>query len=301
MTKNDEYHITTQVLALCHFAGIRPRQFEALIHNFRSLEQILKADKDALMAIEGMIADTAKKIAGTSAYLKQAEELHRRLKEQDITVITRFDDDFPRFLFELNDPPPLLYVRGRIPANNEKRVALVGAENATNEGIELTVKLARAFTEAGVQIVTSLSKGIDATAHIGAKAANGVSFCVLDSGLDHIHPPEHMPLAIDIVQSGGVISEYPPEQVHTSESFISSNRILVGLAQAVVITEMYHDSTRTLDLLSFCKQIGKLTFFMVDPERGALADKESLAQSVSCGAIPLVGLNKTDDIVKALV
>jgi DNA processing protein len=253
------------------------------------------------MAIDGMTAKTAKRITGTASLLKQADELHRQLKKRDIAVMTRFDNDFPQLLFELNDPPPLLYIRGRMPDNDKKTVALAGAENATNEGIEWTVKLAGAFAKAGVQVVASLSKGIDAAAHIGAKAAGGVSYCVLDSGFDQIHPPEHMPLAIDVAQSGGVISEHPPEQTYTTESFKSSNRILVGLAQAVVVTELYDDSTRTLDLLSFCRQIGKLTFIMVDPERGALADEGSLAKAVFCGAISLTGLEKTGDIIKALV
>jgi DNA processing protein len=301
MTQNDKYHTAVQVLALCRLAGVSPRLFEVLIHLFGSPEQILKADRNSLMAINGITAKTAKRIAGTTALLKQADELHKQLKERDITVMTRFDNGFPQLLFELNDPPPLLYIRGRMPDNNKKTVALAGAGNATNEGIELTVKLAATFAKAGVQVIASLSRGIDAAAHIGAKAADGVSFCVLDSGFDQIYPSEHMPLAIDVAQSGGVISEYPPEQTYTTESFKSSNRLLVGLAQAVVITELYRDSTRTLDLLSFCRQIGKLTFIMVDPERGALADEGSLAEAVSCGAIPLTGLEKTGDIIKALV
>ena len=301
MIENDEYCTAVQVLALCRLAGIQPRLFEVLVHLFGSPERILKADRSSLMAIDGMTAKTAKKITGTAALLKQADELHSQLKKRDIAVMTRFDNGFPQLLFELNDPPPLLYIRGRMPDNDKKTVAFAGAENATNEGIEWTVKLAGAFAKAGVQIVASLSKGIDAAAHIGAKAAGGVSYCVLDSGFDQIQPPEHMPLAIDVAQSGGVISEHPPEQTYTTESFKSSNRLLVGLAQAVVVTELYHDSTHTLDLLSFCRQIGKLTFIMVDPERGALADEGSLAEAVSCGAIPLTGLDKTGDIIKALV
>jgi DNA processing protein len=301
MAQNNEYGTAVYVLALCHLAGVQPRLFEVLIHLFGSPERILKADRNSLKAINGMTAEMAKRITDTAALLKQADELHRQLKERDIAVITRFDSGFPQLLFELNDPPPLLYIRGRIPDNNKKTVTLAGAENATNEGIELTVKLASAFAGAGVQVIASLSRGINASAHVGTRAADGVSYCVLDSGFDQIHPSEHIPLAIDVAQSGGVISEYPPEQTYTTESFKTSNRLLAGLAQAVVITELYHDSTRTLDLLSFCRQIGKLAFIMIDPERGALADEGSLAEAVSCGAIPLAGLGKIGDIIKALV
>ncbi len=301
MIQNDEHRTAIQVLALCRLAGVQPRLFEVLIHVFGSPGRILEADTRSLLAMDGMTVTTAKKITAATASMDQADEVYRHLRERDIAVMTRFDDDFPQLLFELNDPPPLLYVRGRMPDNNKKTVTIAGAENATNEGIELTVKLAGTFAGAGVQVIASLNKGIDAAAHIGTKAAGGASFCILDSGFDQIHPSEHMPLAIDVAQSGGVISEYPPEQIYTAESFKFSNRLLVGLAQAVVVTELYRDSTRTLDLLSFCRQIGKLAFIMVDPERGVLADEESLAEAVSCGAIPLTGLEKTDDIIKALV
>ncbi|HWR82589.1 MAG TPA: DNA-processing protein DprA [Candidatus Deferrimicrobium sp.] len=204
-------------------------------------------------------------------------------------------------LLELNDPPPLLYVRGHMPDKSCKSVALVGAEDATHPGIELTVKLAGLFARAGVQVVSSISKGIDAAAHIGARASNGVSYGVLDSGLDHIHPSEHVPLAIDIAQSGGVISEYPPEQSYTDGNVASSNRLVAGLAQAVVVTEMYRTSERSHDLLRFCRQIGKLAFLMVDSTQGALADNESVAEAVACGAIPMTGLEKVQDIIRVLV
>lgn len=301
MNQSDKYRIVNQVLALCRFAGVEPRLFEVLIHHFHNLEDIFRADTSSLMAINGMATETAKKISHQTTLLKEADKFHTRLTERDIAVTTRFDNSFPQLLFELNDPPPLLYIRGKTPDNSKKTVALVGAENATNQGIELTVRLAGSFGAAGVQIVASLRKGIDAAAHLGAKAADGISFGVLDSGFDHIHPPEHIPLAIDIAQSGGVISEYPPDQIYTMENYNSSNRILVGLAQAVVVTELYNDSIHALNLLSFCRQIGKLTFFMINPEWGTLADEGSFAEAVSFGAIPMVGFDKIDDIIKVLI
>jgi DNA processing protein len=296
-----DYDVTTQVLALCRFSGVQPRLFEALISHFGTLEDILLADTGTLIKVKGMTTEVATKIAGTSGYLKKASEFHADLKGRNIEVKSRLDDEFPRRLFELNDPPVLLYVRGRTPDNTRKTVAIAGAENATNEGIELTVKLARRFASSGVQIIASLRKGIDAAAHLGAKAAESASFSILDSGFDHIGPAEHIPLAIDIAKAGGVISEYPPDQMYTDETFKRSNRILAALAQAVVTTELYWESTRTLDLLSCCNQIGKLAFIMSDPTLGALADQESLSAAIANGAIRLEGLEKVDDIVKALV
>lgn len=292
---------TIQVLALCRYADVKPRLFQALLQHFGTLERVFKADSGKLMAIEGIAADTANKISQSRKFLDQAEEYHQSLKDREISVITRFDDEYPNLLNELNDPPPLLYVRGNTPGRNVKTAALTGADEATQNGIELTIEVSRQFAAADVQIISSLNKGIDAASHIGSKAADGISFSVLESGFDDIHPSENMPLAIDIVNSGGLISEYPPEQGFHEDNYKSSNRLIAGMAKAVVVTEAYKDSYRTLDLLTCCNQIGKLTFFIIDPEHGALADEDSLRMAVSNGAIPMAGLDKLDDIIKSLV
>ncbi|MEW5994284.1 MAG: DNA-processing protein DprA, partial [Candidatus Zixiibacteriota bacterium] len=162
-------------------------------------------------------------------------------------------------------------------------------------------KVARRFAEHGVQVIASLARGIDAAAHIGAGAAEGVSFGILDGGFDHIEAKEEMPLAIDIAREGGIITEYPPDLEKSDKHLPAVNRLIVGLAQGVVVTEVYSYSTRTRDLLRFCRQIGKLAFLVIDPEHGALAEEESLAEAVACGAIPLTGLDKVDDIIRTLV
>jgi len=292
---------TTQVLALCRYADVKPRLFQSLLQNFGTLERVFKADSGKLMAIEGMVADTANKISQSTKFLDQAEEYYQSLKDRDISVITRFDDEYPNLLNELNDPPPLLYIRGNIPIRNAKTVALTGADEVSQNGIELTIEVSRQFAAADVQIISSLNKGIDTTSHIGSKAVDGISFSVLESGFDDIHPSENMPLAIDIIDGGGLISEYPPEAGFHEDNYKSSNRLIAGMARAVVITEAYKDSYRTLDLLTCCNQIGKLTFFIIDPEFGALADEDSLRLAVSNGAIVMVGLDKVDDIIKSLV
>ena len=295
------HNVTHTVLALSRFAGVGPRLFEALLHRYGSLERIVRADSGSLMAIEGMSAEDANRITGATGFLAEAAEYHAALAERDIQVETRFGDSYPERFFELNDPPPLMYVRGRMPDCKQKILAIAGTQAATNEGIELTVHLAGACAAAGVQVVSMLKKGISVAAHLGARAANGASYALIESGFDHIDATEEIPVAIDIIQSAGILSEHPPEKNPEKHSFRAANRLLAGLVQAVVITEVYKGSKRTWDLLSCCSQIGKLTFVLIDPRHGARADKESLDRAVSCGAILMVGLDKIDDIVKSLV
>ncbi|MEW6051913.1 MAG: DNA-processing protein DprA [Candidatus Zixiibacteriota bacterium] len=301
MTDSSVYTQTTQMLALCKFGGVGPRLFDALFGHYGSLPAILDADRQSLLSIPGMTEALADKIKRANGSLEQADQYAGFLKERDIAITTRLDDAYSHHLFELNDPPTLLYVRGRMPDTDRKSVTLMGAEDATNTGLEITSSLAKAFAVAGVQVVSSLTGGVDLSAHLGCRAAAGNSFAVLATGFDHLDQSAQMPLAVDIAHGGGVLSEYSPDFVTSETALQESNRLLVGLSQAVVVTELYGDSARALDLLEFCLQIGKLTFILSDSTRGVVTDNAGYDRAVECGAIPLDGIGRVDDIIKSLV
>jgi DNA processing protein len=301
MTTSSQFSPATQLLALTRFGGMTPRIFVSVLQQFGTLTGILDAELEEYLPISGISAAAAKRLARASNHLAESARLVEELGRRDIRIVTRFDEDYGRLLSELNDPPPLLYLRGRMPDASKKSVTLVGTHSATEGGIELTTRLARSFAEAGVQVISSLNVGNDAAAHLGAKAAGGVSFSVIDTGFDHIPQTEGIPLAIDITQGGGIVSEYPPEFDKRDSTLEASNRLLVGLGQAVVVTEIYKDSRRTHDIIEFCKQIGMIAFLMIDPKYGPLADSSSLEHALRCGVIPMEGLERTNDIIKVLV
>ncbi len=171
MTNKITLETTIRVLALSKFIGITPRMFESLLFHFETLERILRADSGKLMAIDGMSAKYANKINKSAHYFKKAETYLQELNEKEINVVSRFDAEYPQSLFELNDPPLILYYRGKLPDNNKKKVTLSGTEHASQEGIALTVELAEIFARGKVQIISSLRKGIDASAHVGCGTA----------------------------------------------------------------------------------------------------------------------------------
>ncbi|MBD3402766.1 hypothetical protein GF420_07710 [candidate division GN15 bacterium] len=301
MTNVSDYPQQTHLVALCTLSGVSPRLFDLLFARYGETEKILKANKASLLKIDGMSSAQAGRITSAKDRLEDARRLLTRLEERDITVVTFFDRNYGELLSELNDPPPILFVRGSMPDRNEKSVTLIGTESATAPGIELTTELARRFGQAGVQVISSLRGGIDAAAHLGARAGGGTSYAVIDTGFDRLSDEKTMPLAIDIVEHGGVISEYAPDHKATQDTLEQSNRLLVGLSQAVVVTEVYGDSDKTLDLLSFCRMIGKMAFMMVDPDQGAFADEKSLQKALEYGALPMKGLEHTEDIIRSLV
>jgi DNA processing protein len=301
MTEISDYSLATQLIALCKLGGVTPRMFEALFPRFGSTEKLIEASAADLESFDDLSAETAARVTAARDHLEEARALEENLSDREIHSKTRFDKDFPHLLFELNDPPPLLFVRGSLPDPNKRTVTLIGSSNASNDGIQMTTRLARTFVEADVQIISSLHGGIDTAAHLGSKTAGGKSFAIIDEGFDQLAGADVMPVAIDVAQAGGVISEYLPHREESEETIKETNRLLVGLGQAVVIPELYAESLRILDLLTFCNEIGKLVFVVIDPELGAFSDKKSLGHAIHNGAIPIQGYDAVKDIINALV
>jgi DNA processing protein len=291
----------TQIHCLLTAGGLTSRAFDSLLTLLGSPEAILKAGSSYLASIDGMTDDAADRIAQARKQLDRSQGILEELHGRDIRTVSRLDPEFSDLLFELNDPPALLYIRGRLPDSSTKSVTLIGTHEASEPGIALTTSLAQSFAEAGVQVVSSLRGGTDVAAHLGAISQSKSTFAVLDCGFDKANRPDIVPVAVEVARAGGVISEYPPDTDYDHQTIMASNRILVGLGQAVVVTEVYGDSARTLDLLSFCRTIGKMAFIVVDPETGALADEVSLQKAVEFGALPLKSPEAAAEITRVLV
>lgn len=295
------YEPTTLVIALCQFGDVSPRLFDALLSRFGSAEAILSASRDELIELEELDDSIIDHIKSAADRIEDAVIYQRFLLEREITTLSIFEENYPRILDELNDPPPLLYLKGKPPDSTRKSVALVGAEKATNEGMELASKMAKKFAETHVQVISSHLGGIDTAVHLAVKASGGQSYAVLDRGFDLVAQSESIAVAFDIVSSGGIISEYAQEKEPDSSTLKASNRLIVGLSQAVVVTEFYDYSARTLDILDCCRDIGKLAFVIVDEKLGALCDESALGRAISDGAILIEGVDKVEDIIKSLV
>lgn len=301
MTKIHDTTIIVQTIALCKFAGVTPRLMQALLVHYENIERIFNTDAGSLMTIAEMEAEMANRIANVADYMDDAQTFYDLLKAQDIHMISLFEKQYPANLLELNDPPSFIYYRGELPSADKKIVAIAGTSKPSNEGMELTASLSKKMSEAGVQIVAALNSGIAAASHLSATVSGGQSFGILTGGLAKIEPEENRALAIDVVKNGGLIAEYSPEVEIDEVDYRTTNRIIAAMAQAVVVTEFYDDSVVLLDLLDCCAEIGKLVFILIDPIHGALTETEALNRAVSNGAIPMVGLDKIDDIIRSLV
>ncbi|MEZ4648698.1 MAG: DNA-processing protein DprA [Candidatus Eisenbacteria bacterium] len=158
---------------------------------------------------------------------------------QGFTFLRWQDEGFPRELWEIPDPPLHLFARGafRLADDRRPRVAVVGSRAASSAGLRLSRELGRDLALAGCVVVSGLARGIDAAAHKGGLAAGGDTLAVLGTGLDRVYPPEHVDLAEEIVTRGALITEFAPGTPPLPLHFPRRNRILVGLADALVVVE----------------------------------------------------------------
>lgn len=147
---------------------------------------------------------------------------------------------FPVRLTCIPDPPARLWIRGdpsHVPRMDEPSIAVVGSRAATRDGLEVARRIVDALARAGVVVVSGLARGIDAVAHQATLDAGGRTIAVLGSGLQRLYPAEHGSLADRIVGSGAVISEYPPDTPPLAGQFPRRNRLVSGLADAVLVVE----------------------------------------------------------------
>jgi DNA processing protein len=162
-----------------------------------------------------------------------------RLAEQGLRFMGLFDAEFPPLLAAIHDPPPGLFIRGHAEADLLARpgVAVVGARACSTYGSQVARALGRELAGAGLVVVSGMARGIDGDAHRGALEAGGQTVAVLGCGVDRDYPASHAQLAREIAASGLIVSEYGPGVEPAPWRFPARNRIIAGLARAVVVVE----------------------------------------------------------------
>jgi DNA processing protein len=228
-------------------SGVGPLLRKALVERFQSAGAVLAASKDQLQTVDGIGPKIAARIVAAKDEIDVEAEL-RLAAEHGIDVLTEAEDDYPRPLRQIHDPPGVLFRRGqpRAPGDrlvpgagsqDELAVAIVGTRHATRYGLAQAERLAGSLARVGFTVVSGLARGIDAAAHRGALAAGGRTIAVLASGLLEIYPPEHEQLAAEVASSGYLVSESPPRMIPLSGAFPQRNRIISGLSLGTIVVE----------------------------------------------------------------
>jgi len=165
------------------------------------------------------------------------EELRLGAASCGATIIAAHEQRYPAMLRTLRDPPPHVFTLGDVALLEHTAVAIVGTRTATTYGLRTTRNIAGALASAGVVIVSGMARGIDAAAHEAALDVNGSTIAVLGTGVDVPYPATHRALHARIAQHGLVLSELPCGRRAFPGSFPRRNRLIAGLARAVIVTE----------------------------------------------------------------
>ena len=203
--------------------------------HFGSMEAAWKAGAGQLHAA-GIDQATVSSIVAERASISPEAEIER-LNKAGVKAYSWEDPEYPARLKEIDDKPPVLYVRGALTPADEVAVAVVGTRKATPYGRQAAEHFATDLAANGVTVVSGLARGIDAVAHRAALAAGGRTIAVLACGLDIVYPPEHVKLAREIIEHGALVSDYPLGMQPRSEFFPRRNRILSAVSLGVLVVE----------------------------------------------------------------
>ncbi|MPZ49848.1 MAG: DNA-protecting protein DprA [Dehalococcoidia bacterium] len=207
---------------------------------FDSMADAWKAGAAGLKAA-GLDSGTVTSIVNGRPSIDPDAEIEK-LRKAGVKAYSWRDEGYPVRLKEIDDKPPVLYVRGELRPEDEWAVAVVGTRRATPYGRQAAKHFATDLARHKITVVSGLARGIDAIAHRSVLSAGGRTIAVLACGLDLIYPPEHARLAQEISQQGALISDYPLGTQPRSEYFPRRNRILSAVSLGVLVVEGDVDS-----------------------------------------------------------
>lgn len=215
--------------------GIGAVRLQALLDYFGDAQTAWGASPFELVAA-GLSPKLAERVVQVRSSLNLEDYLAQAARN-NIRILTWDDPEYPAQLKEIDQPPPVLYLRGEITAEDSWSVGIVGTRAVTPYGRQVAEELATVLAHNGVTVVSGLARGVDAVAHSAALKAGGRTLAVLGSGVDKIYPPEHRTMAEKIATQGAIVSDYAPGTPPDSSNFPPRNRIISGLSMAVVIVE----------------------------------------------------------------
>ncbi|MEO1497461.1 MAG: DNA-processing protein DprA [Planctomycetota bacterium] len=222
---------------LASVRGVGPRLRTRLVETFGDASSVLARSPSELTRAPGVGGRLAQAIAQAPSEATAARELERAA-EAGIRPLLLDETDYPASLRQLCDAPPVLYCRGELRREDQRRaVAIVGTRHASRYGLRMAAELAAGLAHAGVTVISGLARGVDGAAHRACLDAGGRTVAVLAGGLMRIYPPEHSGLADEVAARGALLAESPPSMPPMSGSFPQRNRIISGMSASVVVVE----------------------------------------------------------------
>ncbi|HTX09043.1 MAG TPA: DNA-processing protein DprA [Solirubrobacteraceae bacterium] len=210
--------------------------------------ELLEEHGGALAALEQELSDQTAGRSGQTSLLPETAPDTKQLLDQaradlvrwdtgGMRLVTVLDPDYPPNLRAVHDRPPMVFMAGRLTPADARGVAVVGARQATDAGLQTARSFASHLATSGYSVISGLAAGIDTAAHTGALARSGRTVAVIGTGLARAYPPENEPLQRRIASECAVISQFWPDSPPSRRSFPMRNAVMSGVALATVVVE----------------------------------------------------------------
>lgn len=212
---------------------------------------------------------------------------YQKLTGRGVSFIHRDLECYPAKLRNIPDAPFSLYLKGNLPPEDQKTIAIIGARNCTRYGSEMARYFGRELSKCGIGIISGLARGIDGMAHTGALEAGGYTLGVLGCGIDRIYPEENYRLFMQMEKSGGILSENNLGIWPAPGLFPQRNRLIAGLSDGILVVEAMEKSGTFITVDQGLEQ-GREIFALP----GRVTDKTS----VGCNNLIKLGAHMITDV-----
>jgi len=223
-------------IALNQAPGMTPTVFYRIVEFFGDPGKVWNASPSELINCGNLTPAVRESILKLRDIEDGREEI-KRAESAGAEILTLTDDGYPHLLKETPEPPPVLYIKGKLPPDDGWTVAIVGTRNCTGYGSDAAFRLASELAGKGYTIVSGLAKGVDSAGHKGALQAGGRTVAVFGTGIDTVYPPAHAGLASEIERSGALLSQFPIGVDVGKWFFPMRNAVISGLSRGVIVVE----------------------------------------------------------------
>ena len=223
-------------IALTKLPGVGAKKARTLISYCGSAQAVFETP-NMVAEVPGFSKDYARGIKDSGVYLDIAEKELKSLERKGIKAVFLSDSDYPRRLRNIPDSPIVLYKKGEADLNPARTIAIVGTRNATDYGRLVTEQIIDGLTAYNVTIISGLAYGIDVTAHRRAVEIGLPTIGVMGTGFGQIYPSSHKGVAKQMLDKGGLLTEFSYDKGPEREHFPMRNRIISGMSDAVLVVE----------------------------------------------------------------
>jgi DNA processing protein len=281
-------------IALQAVDGMGAASLTRLVRRFGSPEVALRAPPDELALVPRVARLVLEAVPLEAERMRAHRELAERTLDAGVLPILRTDSAYPSRLNALVNPPPLLYVRGRLPKDNMRTFAIVGTTAPSERGADVARAAARHLASAGWVIVSGHAKGVDALAHRGALAARRRTVLVLPTGILRFRPRPGYPEPKEFWRRAAVVSEWHPEAGWRTPAALARNRVIAALGDALLVVEA-REHGGTMNTLKHALALGRRPF-VARYRRPALSAAGNAAAE-GLGAAPVRSLRHLDSLL----